>query len=96
VADRHRVQCVQRANGTHPDERIARIGGTNSVGVNWRLTQEEAVAAIEGRRWDFYVEHESGGASDVVVARTSTGSKYIKTTADGEEPTSLLTLPDCT
>jgi len=48
VAERHRVRCVQRAEGSDLDERIARIGGTNSVGVNWRLTQEEAVAGVEG------------------------------------------------
>jgi hypothetical protein len=96
VAERHRVRCVQPSDGTDPDERIARIGGTNSVGVNWRLTQEEAVAAIEGHRWDFYVEHPTGRAFDVVVARTSTGSKYLKTTADEDEPTSLLVLPACT
>jgi hypothetical protein len=95
VADRHRVRCVQRADGSDPDERIARIGGTNSVGVNWRLTQEEAVEAIEGGRWDFYVEHSSGRAFDIVVGRTATGSKYLKTTADEDEPATLLALPDC-
>jgi uncharacterized protein DUF3892 len=95
VVERHRVRCIKRADGPSPDERIARIGGTNSVGVNWRLTQAEAIFAIEARRWDFYVEQPTGRAVDVIVAMTGDGNKYIKTTADDEVPNNLLALPDC-
>lgn len=94
MAERHRVRCVDKTSLTNPDERIRRIGGINSVGVNWRLTHEEAIAAIEARRWDFYVE-QAGGAVDVVVATSKFGNKYLKTTSDGEEPRNLLALPDC-
>jgi hypothetical protein len=94
MAERHRVRCVDKTDWTSYDDRIRRIGGTNSVGVNWRLTHEEAIDAIEARRWDFYVER-AGGSVDVIVAISGFGNKYLKTTADGDEPTDLLALPDC-
>jgi len=94
MAERHRVRCVDKTERVNLDERIRRIGGTNSVGVNWRLTHEEAIAAIEARRWDFYVE-QPGGAVDVIVATSRDGTKYLKTTADADEPSKLLALPNC-
>jgi Protein of unknown function (DUF3892) len=89
------VRCIKRADGSTPDARVARIGGTNAVGVNWRLTQAEAIQAIEERRWDFYVESKSGPPVDVIVATTRTGAKYLKTSGDGNEPSRLLALPEC-
>lgn len=94
MAERHRVRCVDKTDRANIDERVRRIGGTNSVGVNWRLTHEEAIEAIEARRWDFYVERP-GGAVDVIIAISRFGNKYLKTTDDDEEPSSLLALPDC-
>jgi Protein of unknown function (DUF3892) len=89
------VRCIRKADGSSPDARIAGIGGTNEVGVNWRLTQLEAIHAIEAGRWAFYVEQPAGPAVDVIVATTATGAKYLKTTADGDEPSVLLALPEC-
>jgi hypothetical protein len=43
---------------------------------------------------DFYVEHPPGPPVDVIVATTQ-GAKYLKTTADGDEPGRLLALPEC-
>jgi hypothetical protein len=63
--------------------------------LEWRLTQAEPIQAIEARRWDFYVEHSPGPPVDVIVATTGTGAKYLKTTADGDEPSRLLALPEC-
>jgi hypothetical protein len=95
VVERHRVRCIKVAGGTSPDARIARIGGTNSVGVNWRLTQAEAIFAIEARRWDFYVEQPGGRVIDVIVATTSSGTKYLTTTLDDAESNALLSVPEC-
>ena len=95
MAERHRVRCITRAGGPSPDGLIARIGGTNSVGVNWRLSQAEAIAAIEAGRWVFYVEPPTGRTLEVIVGKTESGSKYLMTTGDEGEPTGLLGLPDC-
>src|SRR5689334_22402044 len=69
MPERHRVRCVTTGEGADPEERIVRIGGINTVGVNWRLTQDEAIAGIEGGRWDFFVVQRQGRALDVVVAK---------------------------
>jgi hypothetical protein len=95
VPKHHRVQCIKKADGRNPSERIARIGGINSVGVKWRLTLADAIFAMEDRRWAFYVEESDGRTVDVIVATTNSGSKYLKTELDNEEPTHLLALPEC-
>ena len=95
MAERHRVQCVDGADRASPEERIVRIGGTNTVGVNWRLTQDEAISGIEGGRWDFFVLSRTGRALDVIVATGPSGRKYIKTSADGDQPDQLLELRTC-
>jgi hypothetical protein len=95
VVDRHRVQCVEGADRPSPEERIVRIGGTNTVGVNWRLTQDEAISGIEGGRWDFFVLSRTGRALDVIVAASPSGRKYLKTSADEDQPDQLLALKAC-
>ena len=95
MAERHRVRCVQTRDAPEPEARIAKIGGTNAVGVNWRLTQDEAIAAIEGGRWDFFVTPRHGRAIEVVVGTTASGRKYLKTSADERDPELLLALPEC-
>jgi len=43
---------------------------------------------------DVLVERPPGHVVDVIVA-SGLGRKYLKTTADGEQPDNLLALPDC-
>lgn len=45
-------------------------------------------------RWQFYVS-VNGSSVWVVIAVSRYGNKYIKTTADGEHPNNLLSLPEC-
>ncbi len=94
MADRIRVECVNKTDRTNPHERISHIGGTNPGAVRWRLTEAEAIGGIEQDRWDFYVERPPGHSVDVIIA-VRLGKKYLKTTADGEQPDNLLALPEC-
>lgn len=89
----HRVECVNKTDRYDPHERIENIGGRNGDGTRWRLSQEDAIAGIESRKWDFYVS-VNGQAVSVIVA-TRLGRKYLKTVADGEQPNNLLSLPEC-
>jgi len=89
------VQCVNKTDRTDPHERIRTIGGANPGGQAWRLSQESAIAGIEANKWEFYVERPSGDVVDVVVATSRYGNKYLKTTADGDQPNNLLSLPEC-
>jgi hypothetical protein len=90
-----RVQCINKHNHFDPHERILSIGGTNPDGTRWKLTQQEAIQAIEESRWGFYVERPTGHRVTVVIASTSFGHKYLKTEADGLQPNNLLSLPEC-
>jgi hypothetical protein len=94
MAQQVQIQCINKSDRTNPHERILRVGGTNQDGTRWRLTQEDAIAGIEGGRWQFYVS-VNGQTVWVIVAVSRYGNKYLKTTADGEHPNNLLSLPEC-
>lgn len=90
----HEVRCVTRSDRDEPHARILYIGGLNDDYTRWQLTQDEAIAGIESGKWAFYVTR-SGHTLDVIVATDGAGRKYLKTTADGEQPNILLSLTAC-
>jgi len=95
MADRVRIQCVNKSDRTNPYERITHVGGVNPDGTRWKLTEDAAIAGIEAGKWHFYVERPPGHVADVVIAKSRSGRKYLKTVADGEHPDNLLSLPEC-
>lgn len=93
---RHRVECINKDDRLDPYTRITHIGGSagGAGGNGWKITQAQAIEGIESDRWAFYVQR-GGHEVDVVVAVSRFGNKYIKTTADGDSPDNLLSLPEC-
>lgn len=91
---RYLIHCVIRSDLLNHDRRLRGVGGVNADGAHWRISETEAIAAIEAGRWSFYVE-TGGGAQPVVVAVSKYGSKYLKAAGDGLQPESLLKLPEC-
>ena len=87
-----RVQCINKSDRDNPHERITHIGGMHE-GQRWRLTEDDAVKAIESGQISFYVK-EGGHEVDVIVAQLH-GRKYLKTRPDGDQPDNLLSLPEC-
>jgi hypothetical protein len=82
------VTAVRRSRS-----RISELGGTDAFGVPWRISEDEAIAAIHAGVRRFYVEQPAGDRVDVIVARRR-GREYLKTTSDGDLPNNLLELPD--
>lgn len=82
------VRCVTKPDRYNPHERISHIGGDG-----WKITQREAITYIEAGQYAFYVS--VGGHISYVIVALHNGNKYIKTTADGDQPNNLLSLPEC-
>lgn len=89
-----RITCINKSDRYNAHESITSIGGVNPDGNRWKRSQQQAVADIENGTYQYYVL-VNGSAVNVIVAKSASGNKYIKTTADGEQPNNLLSLPEC-
>jgi hypothetical protein len=94
MAARLEVLCVNKSDRYNPHERIRYIGGKNADGTRWKLGETDAIAGIEEGKWEFYVA-KGGHVVNVIIAVSPYGNKYLKTTADGDQPDNLLSLPEC-
>jgi hypothetical protein len=92
MADTAQIQCINKTNRYSAHDRISHIGGSRPS--RWKLTQLQAIHAIETKEWQFYVS-VNGKSVWVVVAISATGNKCLKTQNDGEQPNNLLSLPEC-
>lgn len=89
-----RIDCVIRTDRVSPYHRIRAVGGSGVDGLQWRLSEEAAVEAIDSERATFYVEWPTDDRVEIVAAQAP-GKRYLKAETDGESPDRLLTLPDC-
>jgi hypothetical protein len=94
MTETHQVFFILKTRYQNPHDRISHIGGLNSDGTHWNLTLASAVDAIERSKWKFYLMR-NGTSFDLIVATTRLGNKYLKTTADRQQPIGLLALPAC-
>jgi hypothetical protein len=94
MATSHEVMCINKSDRPNPHERIKSIGGRNTDGTAWKMTQEAAISGIVRKEWSFYVRR-GGSTVNVVVAKSRFDHLYLKTEADGESPDNLLSLPEC-
>lgn len=91
----YQVTCII-PDASDKDRRIDSIGGATGgqgAGGSWCISLDEAIKGIEDQRWSFWTQ--ANGKSVWVVVAKRNGKKYLKTTADGDEPNNLLSLPRC-
>lgn len=88
------IKCINKSDRQNPHERINYIGGVNADGTRWKLSQPDAIKAVEAGKYSFYVS-VGGHTVQVIVAVSANGHKYLKTQNDGEHPNNLLSLPEC-
>ena len=93
MAIRLEVKCINKTDRYNAHERLRAIGGSGG-GQQWKHTQEQALAWIEDGTFAYFV-NKGGHTVDVIVAVSQHGHNYLKTTADGEHPNNLLSLPEC-
>ena len=91
MASKHQVLYIQKSDRESAHECIQLLGGKNSDGSEWEISPRQAIAGIELGEWGFYVDAD-GNKTDVVVAVTESGEKYLKTILDEEHPENLLSL----
>ena len=93
MATKVEIRCINRSTSFNPHDRIINVGGVNADRTRWKLSQTEAIHCIVNDTYLFYIKR--GRKMDYVVIANQSGWKYLKTTTDGEQPDSLLTLPEC-
>lgn len=89
-----RVTCINKSNRTDIHEKIINIGGVNPDNSQWRQSQEKAIQNIEDSKCSFYVI-SNGIKTNLIVAKSAFGHKYLKTQADSTTSNNLLSLPEC-
>lgn len=93
MANRQQVLCINKNDRNSAHEKISHIGGKNTDGTRWKITQELAIKRIESGESEFYVS-VNGKTANVIVIDSSYG-KYIRTKKDSTEADNLLSLPEC-
>lgn len=87
------IMCINKTPRYDPHDRIENVGGVHD-GQRWKVSQPDAVKAVEAGTYRFYVQ--AGGRSVwIIVAVSANGNKYLKTENDGLQPDNLLSLPEC-
>lgn len=61
----------------------------------WNLSIDEAIEGVLEGKWTFFVQLDMHDIVNVEVARTASGTPYLKTEADQDVPHHLLFLPQC-
>jgi len=86
------IKCINRTEKMNPYERLTHIGGHQDT--QWKIPLSDAISKIESGEWTFFVQANRRTVG-VIVAVSPNGIKYLKTAADGEQPDTLLRLPEC-
>jgi Protein of unknown function (DUF3892) len=88
------VRWTTKSDKTAPYERILEIGTPTMDGACYRISHGQAVRDQLSGVKQFGVS-VNGVMIGLKVATTPDGHRYLKSMDDGDQPDSLLNLPDC-
>ena len=91
MANTMQIKCINRTERMSPPERITHVGRLVS---QLQMTLDDVIAKIESGERAFFVQAHRRTVG-VIVAVSPSGKKYLKAEADGDQPDSLLRLPEC-
>ena len=86
-----KVDHVSLLDHPEPQRRILAVHGKYGRDGEWRHTHEQAIEYIEKRMFSYYVNQDTR-AVRLVVGRTPTGGKFLKSELDADEPRLLLNI----
>ncbi|MDB5947972.1 MAG: hypothetical protein JWQ33_2998 [Ramlibacter sp.] len=89
-----KILCTRKTSSPEIHLAVSHVGGINSSKLPWTLSVEDAIRTLELKQYAFYVTL-NGRRTDVFVAQTRNGQKYLKCTADIIEGDTLSGLADC-
>jgi hypothetical protein len=87
-----KVNWVDQAEHQNPYLRIRHIGGAAGK-FQWKHTHVQAIQFLEQSQFAYYVEKDAR-ALKLEVGCAADGCKFLKTSADGDQPGFLLNLPE--
>ena len=82
MTENHMVRCVKKSG-----DGITQVGGTNSNGKSWSMSDRDVIAGIKSGRIKFYIE-----SGKWIVVQQKNGREVIE--LDGD-PAGLDALPEC-
>jgi hypothetical protein len=86
------VKWVEKTDEVELHRRIRHIGG-DSKHVQWKHTQEQAIEAIEGGQFAYYMKKD-GHTLRLNVGQTTDGRKYLIIESGGNQPQLPLDMPE--
>ena len=89
-----KILCTRKTTNPQAHLAITHVGGANNSNMPWMLTVDEAIRTIELKQYTFIVMKD-GRRTEVMVAQSPTGQKYLRCTIDGADGSTLSHLPDC-
>lgn len=88
------VKYVVRDHNQPVYKSITHIGGELSSGDRWQIPITEAIDGIQSGRFAFTITRQENQPERLMVLRHPLYGPLLKSTRDGREPESLMSLPE--